>query len=280
MKYYGFNTDAKLLLNGSSQLMLALDKKKIESETGLKVAKFTREGVNLTDRELMLEAYLNTNKAKPEYVIYSADQFMFTAEGLSLNSYTFFYPLMGNPDIDLYLKNKCKDRKAFLIHKFIKCTRYDMLLINSSIRGYMGDWSNKKTGELNIHSLEKNISSGNIRKVKIDSTLLNSFQKSMSLLKRNNIEVILLYLPYADKLEYNDPKREEVIHILKHFSDTNPGFHFLDYSEFLRENSFFFDPNHLNPAGQKIATDQLIKDLVSKNDAGNRLLTQENISTE
>jgi hypothetical protein len=263
MKYYGFDTDNQLLINGASQLMLALDKDRIESETGLKVAKYTREGVNLSDREIMLRLFLDINKNKSKYAIYGTDQFMFTAEGLSLNSYTFFYPFMENPDVALYLRSKTNDKRTYLVHKFIKCSRYDMLLINSSIRGYLEDWSNKKTGELNLGSLEKNISSGNVRKVQIDSTLLSSFHRSMSLLKKNNMEVLLLYLPYAGKLEYNDPKRSEVIEILKNFAETNSGFYFLDYSEFLQINSYFFDPNHLNPTGQKVATDHLIKDFLS-----------------
>lgn len=80
--------------------MLAINKGELEQSTGDKVAKYTREGVNIADRQIMLKHYFAVCKKKPELVVLSVDPWLFTGEGLSKNSFALFYPFMDIPVVD------------------------------------------------------------------------------------------------------------------------------------------------------------------------------------
>lgn len=258
-KYYGIDTNAEILINGSSQIMLGFDKQKIQDKTGLRVAKYTREGVNISDRYIMINHFLRNKPDSLKVVVYSTDQFLFTGEDLSVNSYTLFYPFMDDPKISEYIKQNSRNWYEYYIRKYIKCTRFDLLLINSSIRGYRGDWSNKKSGTVNLEELINNIKTGKVRKINSAPANVEVFNKTMQLLLERRVKVILLYIPYVDKLEYNDLKRAEVIALFRKFADSNQNVCFVDLtSELASHHQWYFDPNHLNPEGQKVATEKLI----------------------
>ena len=63
-RFYGLKSDADVLMIGHSHLMLAVDKVALEESSGLKVAKYTREGVNMADSRVMAEQYFNTCTAR------------------------------------------------------------------------------------------------------------------------------------------------------------------------------------------------------------------------
>ena len=63
-RFYGLKSDADVLMIGHSHLMLAVDKVALEESSGLKVAKYTREGVNMADRRVMAEQYFSTCTSK------------------------------------------------------------------------------------------------------------------------------------------------------------------------------------------------------------------------
>ena len=77
-RFYGLKSNADVLMLGHSHLMLAIDKQLLEESSGLKVAKYTREGVNMADRRVMAQQYFSTCSAKPEIVILSIDPWLFT----------------------------------------------------------------------------------------------------------------------------------------------------------------------------------------------------------
>jgi hypothetical protein len=261
-KYYGIENSAQILVNGASQVMLAVDKDLIERETGMRVAKYTREGVNISDRELMIHHFFSEKKSSAKIVVYGVDQFLFTDEGMSENSYTIFYPFMDNKEISDYIHTYTKEWYVYKIHQYIRCSRFDLYLVNSAIRGFLGDWSNKKKGEVNISSLKSNIANGSVRKINSKATNIATFQKTMQFLESKNITVVLLYIPYVDILENNDSKMQETKNIFKKYSSDHPAVRFIDLTyPASSEHSWYFDPNHLNPKGQKELTEIVISEL-------------------
>lgn len=92
-RYFGLTQHSEVLFVGHSHLMLAVDKEGFEQGTATEVSKYCREGVNVADRLEMVRQFLASPYSDSlKVVIYGVDQFMFTGEGLSMNSYKLFYP--------------------------------------------------------------------------------------------------------------------------------------------------------------------------------------------
>lgn len=207
----------------------------------------------------MVRQYLNLPACDSlRYVIYGVDQFMFTGEGLSENSYKLFYPFIDEPVMNDYIKSST-DFSDYLLHKTICCTRYSDALLNSSIRGWMHDWNNYKSGYLDVKNLELQIANNQQRHIKFEQDLIDDFEQTLSLLESNGITTILVNTPIAKPLnEYEPEKYSRFINYMKQLDsssmiiywDLNPG-----YSE---QYNLFFDPIHLNMDGQKVVNRELV----------------------
>jgi len=134
-RFYGLGAGADVLMVGHSHLMLAIDKRFFEERTGMRVAKYTREGVNVADRHVMLEQYFGKDQEQGRIVVYSIDPWLFTGKGLSANSYKLFYPFMDNPEVDAYVRMHATDTFDYLSHKYFRSYRFNSSLLNASVRG-------------------------------------------------------------------------------------------------------------------------------------------------
>ncbi len=255
-QYYGINKSNEMALIGHSHLMLGLDKIRLEKALGIGVSKYTREGVNVSDRLVMIKQLINENP-NLKTVIYGVDAWTFTGEGLSNNSYKLFYPFLDDPHIDSYVSNN-SDKLEYLTKKYIKSSRYNELLVAGAARGYFKKWDNLKFGKVDTLALKKEISKGDYRKIINNEANIEVFRETISLLKANNIDVVLLFLPTIDMLEdIQKEKFEETIRIFK--SQTSDHVIFLNFQEpWSHKYELFFDPIHLNPQGQNKITDKLI----------------------
>ena len=254
--YYGLNDKSELALIGHSHLMLGVDKVALEKQLGITVSKYTREGVNVSDRLVMIEQLLNTNP-KIKTLIYGVDAWTFTGEGLSANSYKLFYPFFDDPNIDAYIK----DHSSFADYsskKYIKTSRYNEQLIAGALRGYLGKWDNLKYGTVDITKLKTQIQEESFRKVYNDQQNIEIFYKTLSLLKSRGIKVILLHVPTVDLLEtYQQESFNETMAIFENVVDEDVAF--LDLQEpWSSKYELFYDPIHLNPKGQEVITGALI----------------------
>ena len=257
--YYGFNENAKIALVGHSHLMLGIDKVQMEQDLGYKVAKYTSEGVNVANRKLMIEHLLNKNN-KIETIIYGVDAWMFTGEGLSENSHALFYPFLSDASINIFVK-KAAPESEYWTRKLIKSTRYSEGLISSSLRGYFKKWDNLKSGSVNIERLNENILQGNFRLIKNNPQNIKILTETIEILKKNNIKVILLYVPTIDIVnQFEKYKFQETLEIFINFTKKYDNVDFVNFLEpFSHQHDLFFDPIHLNPKGQSVITDTLIK---------------------
>jgi hypothetical protein len=261
-KYYGLNSNAEIAFVGHSHLMLGIDKTRIEQILNKKVAKYTREGVNIADRDLMIDQLLTLNK-NTKIVVYGVDAWMFTGEGLSSNSYKLFYPFMGYEKVDNFVKSQT-DFLDFWQKKIVKTSRYNEGLISSSFRGHLNNWENLKFGIVDTLQLKKNVTSGDFRKINSNNENIKIFESSIKKLLNKNIKVKLVYVPtisYYNKAEKE--KFEKTLNYFRTFAKSNKN---IEYFEFINgwetKFNYFFDPIHLNPSGQKTFSDEMTKHLL------------------
>ena len=260
-RYYGLRTNAEMALVGHSQTMLGLDKNLMEEKLSIKIAKYTREGVNAVDRQVMIKQLLKRNK-NLQTVVYGVDAWLFTGQGLSKNSYTLFYPFMDESFISKYIK-KHASLYDYITHKYIKTTRFNEQLISGAFRGYLKNWSNLKYGHVNIERLKKSIKNNTFREIKTEKENIELFIETLESLKENKIKVYLVYIPTIDLLNEAEPSKfKQTIQLFKSMETKFDNVTFINYLEpYSHDYKLFYDPIHLNPEGQLIITSQLILDL-------------------
>jgi preprotein translocase subunit SecE len=259
--YYGLGNYNKVALIGHSHLMLGVNKTRLEQELNQPISKYTREGVNVADRDLMIDQLLEKNP-NLEYVIYGVDAWMFTGEGLSANSYKLFYPFMDQEEVAQFVKESTT-LLDYTQHKWIKTSRYNEGLINSSFRGHLSNWSNYKLGKVDVSQLTDKISAGNFRRINSSRVNREIFQHSLEKLTSRGIQVILVYVPTISY--YNHAEADKFKAELNYFQEIAQESNKIYYLEYLKgwEDAYqlFFDPIHLNPEGQEKFTSALVKDL-------------------
>ncbi len=265
-RYFGLDSRSQILLVGHSHLMLAVDKEELERETGCKVSKYCREGVNVSDRLPMVRQYLDSPYSDSlRTVLYGVDQFMFTCKGLSANSYTLFYPFIDSPEMDSYIRG-CASAGDYWKRKLLCTTRYSDALLNSSVRGWLGNWKNFKLGVLDTLALRRQIDSGTQRRICFEENLRTDFEKTLEIIESRGIRVVLVNTPVAKMLNESEP--EEYARMISYFRSLAQTHELVDYLDLNPELSgryeLFFDPIHLNPDGQKAATADIVRYLNSR----------------
>lgn len=267
-KFYGLNQHAEMLIVGHSHIMLAVDKDGIEKETGLSVSKYTREGVNVFERFEMIKQYLNSPYSDSlKCILYGVDQYSFVKDGLSKQSYKQFYPFMDNRVMDEYIKCSAENTKDYLIHKYIRLSRYSDALINASIRGYRNDYSNYKIGDIDAEALKEKMNSGKLksaRKLVDDKELMSVFDETVRFVTERGIRLVLVNVPIIDFLkEYDADGSQRVISVFEAYAATNPLVEYWDFNgQYESDYSIFYDPIHLNVKGREIMSKEIARKII------------------
>ena len=262
--FYGLDSCSQILLIGHSELMLAVDKVRMEDELGYKVSKYTREGVNVADRLIMIRQYFDLPCSDSiKIVLYGVDQFIFTGEGLSANSYKLFYPFMENKIIDEYVKQHVKNKYDYWSHKVVRTSRYTDALVNAAYRGFKHNWGNFKVGSVDINQLKTDLENNVGRHIMFEEENIKLFEETLNFLQQKNIQVFLINTPIVDLL--NDSEPEKYTQILSMFEDYELQYAnvtLLDFNpEFSSDYTLFYDYIHLNKKGQEVVTDAIIREL-------------------
>ncbi len=256
-RFYGLGSDTAILMIGHSHLMLAVDKVALEEETGLTVAKYTREGVNMADRKEMIEQYFNTAVAEPEFVILSIDPWLFSGEGLSAYSWKLFLPFMENEVMDEYIESSAESRFDYLRYKFIRTSRYNAQLLNASARGWLHNWENLKYGvidTLRYSSPERLLA---FRPITFSHELMDDFAETLRYLNERDTKVLLLNTPvWQPLIDANRSGYDRSLALIDSIAGANcPGAAVIDLApRFSDRTELFFDPIHMNPEGQAVVT--------------------------
>ena len=252
---YGLNQYADVLLVGHSHLMLATDKQQMERDLGMKVSKYTREGVNVSDRKIMLQQYLDSGYGDSlKVVLYGVDLCTFTGEGLSANSYKLFYPFMDDAKIGRYIREQ-GGAQDYWMHKLIRTTRYsDDAVKNGAIRGWMKNWSNYKNGVIDVEAYKKVLENGAERHIQMNQELVDEFKETMNMLTSRGVKVVLVNTPTLDLLNAFEPdKFQMMVDWFQMYADEQPLVEYWDFNpEYASCHEIFYDKIHLNVEGQKV----------------------------
>jgi hypothetical protein len=238
--------------------MLSIDKELLENRTGMGVSKYTREGVIITDRKTMLMQYFATCSSIPEIVVLGIDPWLFSGEGLSRNSYKLFLPFLNQPEVKDYVSASVKSKSELLRAEIIKSTRFNALLLNASIRGYLKNWDNLKFGVVDSVRIRKEISESNFRRITFIKELIEDFSKVLDYLAEKDTKVILLNTPIWGPMVNAQP--EEYLRSIRVIDSLRvihcPSADLVDLvPRFSGSTRYFFDPIHLNPDGQNAVTE-------------------------
>jgi len=259
-KYFGLETHPEILINGSSMILAGFDKTEIERLTSKNIALYSRPGVSLADRSVMIEHFFDMYPNNVEVVIFEVNPLIFSKRFSSENVYTLFYPYVDNPAIDTFIRNRA-DQREYLSHKYIRSLRYDIQLVKSSINGYLNNYSNIKTLDLDTNSLGGLRGSRNSVEIEIDEDKRKLFERTIGLIQEHGAEVILINMPmYSLKFKtFKSSDYNNYISYFESYSSGNDNVLFLDLNtpSFNTRNNYFSDPLHINRNGEKVISTKI-----------------------
>lgn len=262
-EYYGINKPSEILMVGHSHTMLGLNKDRFEARLNCSVAKYAIEGANVQDRLIMIKHFLNQNGSSVKILTYDVDAFFLTSEGLSKNSYKLFYPFIEDKYISEYLKTETRNNFDFKLKKIIKTSRFSDLSLIGALRGYLGLYSNLKIGKIDTLNYQNRIKNGEFVKIAFDKGLKANFEETLEYVQNKDIILILILIPTIDILNKTEPEKyQKAVNLLEEYSIKYKNVFFFNYnSEYADQHDLFYDQVHLNPSGNKIITERLIKDI-------------------
>lgn len=259
--YFNFDKKAEILCIGHSHTVLGIDERQLEERSHRAVTKYAIAGANCLDRYWMIKHYLSMDP-DVSVVVYDVDPRIFDSEGLSSASYTLFLPFIDNPVMAEYLRESATWQE-FYSSKFIRTSRFRDQSLMTALRGLLGRKDSSDTRQLRIQDHEAYLEKEQKRKVLINQESVEIFLKTIQELTRQDIQVVLLYIPVTDVMNQIDPpKQQEVRNFFEFIANENTKVFYWDYNQ---ENEhrydFFRDLRHLNDAGKKQVTNTLAEDL-------------------
>lgn len=259
---YGLNQYADVLLIGHSHLMLATDKQQMERDLGMKVSKYTREGVNVSDRKMMIQQFLDSGYGDSlKMVLYGVDLCTFTGEGLSANSYKLFYPFMDDAKIGRYIREQ-GGAQDYWLHKLVRTTRYsDDGMKNGAARGWLHNWSNLKNGVVDVEAYRQRLLNGDERHIQMNPELIAEFCETIDMLTSRGVKVALVNTPTLDLLNAYEPDRYQMmVDWFQQYADEQLLVEYWDFNpEYSHRHELFHDRLHLNAKGQKVISPLIIE---------------------
>ena len=259
---YGQNQYSEVLLIGHSHLMLAVDKLQMEDDLGVGVSKYTREGVGVSDRKVMIQQFLDSEYSDSlKLVVYGVDLCTFTGEGLSANSYKLFYPFMDDAKIGRYILEQ-GGAKDYWMHKLFRCYRYnDDALKNGALRGLLHNWANMKSGAIDVEAYRARVERGDERHIQMNQELIDEFLETMDMLTSRGLKVLLVNTPTLDLLNGFEPEKfRMMVDWFQEYADEHHLVEYLDFNpEYSSRHELFYDRIHLNVEGQKVISPMITK---------------------
>lgn len=264
-RYYGLDTPADLLVVGHSHSVLGVDKQLLAQASGLSVAKYARQGAALADRDLMIRQYFSRYPGRVRAVVLGVEAHLFTATGLSANSHRLFFPFLSEKVVRDYLEAEGVSPTQLLVGRVFRLSRFDETTLALAIRGLLGNWTSYKHGSVDIGRLEKQIQTGDFRRITLDKNAIEHFGELVGYVKQQGIALVLVNYPTVDLFNRAEPGQfEAAMAIIRGCADPGNGVWLLDYNPaFQSRHELFFDPIHLNVDGQREVTKQLAADIQS-----------------
>jgi len=261
-RYFGLDRDATVLCVGHSRTVLGIDDALLERELRVPVAKYAVNGANTQDRLAIIHQYLNHHDSV-KVLVYDVSAFTFTDKGLSSNSYKLFYPYLDDPDMSAHIHRSATSSSEVLYRRIFATMRFDETTLSLAFRGYTGVRENLKIGHVDIAATQQRIAQGQTRSMAIEPDNVKLFEQTLDFARARGVRVLLVYIPTLDLFSNADrPAHDQVIALLQQIAARHDGVTFLDYNTDLESrHELFFDPIHMNAAGQAIVSQRLAGDL-------------------
>ena len=246
---------ADTLVIGHSMSEMGIDPLALEKATGLSVAKYCMNGAGTKDRLVMLQHYLETTRHKPKFVLYDVSARSFSS-GLATNSYTLFYPFLGESQAVSHYIRQHAPKKDFWRKRLIPLTRYEDTHLGAVLRGYRQDWTNHTLKMFSPEEFRRKIEEGDFWKITFEEENMRCFEETLAFLGHQGIPCLLLALPSVDMLNSAEPEKyAKSMAFLQEKAEQFPLVHFVDLNqEYETDHGLFADPIHLNPKGQEVIT--------------------------
>ncbi len=261
--YFKLNEDSRIVCVGHSRTVLGIDSDLLQEKLGMSVGKYAIQGANAQDRFAMIRHLFAARQNSPECVVFDVSAYTFSDLGLSSNSWRLFLPFMDDEQMSEYIANAIPTQKEFLIHKYVRSTRYNEALMALSVRGYLGYRANLKHNVVDTESVQRRIDAGRTLKMLFNEDSYGVFRKTMEYVTSHDAVVVLAYIPTLDIL--NDQDRDEhdrIIQIIEDYAAQNEQILFINYSRKYEHNhELFSDGIHMNANGQRIVSEDLANDL-------------------
>jgi hypothetical protein len=261
-RYYGMDRPATVLCVGHSRTVLGIDDGMLERKLGVPVAKYAFNGANTADRLTMIRQYVSSHPSL-KIIVYDVSAFTFTDKALSSNSYQLFYPYLDDPIVTAHIRTRARSIDEIFWRKIFTTLRFDEVTLALSMRGYMGLRANLKAGHVDAEATRERIRRGEVRRMEIDPLNVDLLEQTLDYAQSHSIRVALVYIPTLDVLSNSDrPAHDAVMAKVRSIAARHKGTIFLDYNRGLETNhELFFDPIHMNAAGQAMITGRLAEDL-------------------
>ena len=262
VKYYGFDNDPEILINGSSLSYYGFNRKYIETNTRQNVSFYVRGGVGVEDRFYMMQHFMAEYSSNLQTVIYEVNPTIFREEPTSLNVHKLFLPFMDNKYLNSYFKERM-GLMSYYIFKFIKTKRYDERLLITSFRGYTKKYDNWQDNVIDPDRIQDLMENHDSVTVELNKEKTELFYRTMSLFNKKKIRVIIVMMPlYSGKIgTYQVGSYNDLCKFFKVFCSKNENTFFIDFNsdQGLTDYKNFFDPIHLNTKGQNELSSSIVK---------------------
>lgn len=258
-RYFGLDQEEAVVLVGHSHVVLGVDKVQLERDLGIPVANYARAGAALEDRVLMARHFAELHPDGVRGVVFGVDNHLFTARGLSSNSYTLFYPHMDDRLVRQLIDQRAPSRWDVIERQVSHLARYDDVALNAALRGWMGNWNNSVAGRFDPEAYARQIQIEGFRRIEIDPDQVALFEDFLDESEERGWPVFLTFIPTTAEFDALEPaKAAEVDALLRRLAEDHPNVTYIDLREPWGERTeFFIDPIHLNAAGSREVTRDL-----------------------
>lgn len=263
-QYYGFTRKSEILIVGSSASLSGYNISYLESALDKQVALYAQEGSSLEIRYVMLQHYFNNNSGIVNTVLYEISPRILSNRKMEVNGYKMFYPYMDDLVISKFIVSEEPKYSNYLMHKYIKTSRFNNHLIKNSINGYIGFYGNVKTLIVDTTTIMHFKNPERLEPILLDSAKVHAIEQSIKLIQDNNARIILVNFPVTSFLQESYLKSDygNYLAFLKTLCEKYSDVSLID----LNKNGYndyhlFSDKGHLNSKGQMEFTQGVISEL-------------------
>ncbi len=243
--------------------MLGVDHQLLGRELGASVAKYARQGATLAERQVMIRQFLDRWPGTTRAIVYDVEAALLNPEGLSRNSYRLFLPFIDEPVVAGYVRDQNPSLPDRLVRRHMHAARFDEVTVALAVRGLLGDWRSFKTGVIDDTRLKRLTAPGVHRPIVFEPRQIEILEATIREVRARGVTMILAFYPTINVYNEMQPEKFAAARALfAQLGDGDPGVVYLEYLDgYADRHELFYDPIHLNRAGQLLLTRQVARDL-------------------